>query len=153
MLGLVHLLRHRAVALGHIGGALVLVGIVGYTAVLATELVLLQIAQTAADRGQMVALAERIYASVGFGIFLLMFLVGLLLGLIVLAVALWRARIVPLWIAGVIALASVLDMVGSTSAVAVVIVWVLLLIGLGWVGLKVLRMSDAGWAQASTPTA
>ena len=100
-----------------------------------------------ADRGQMIALAERVYGSVGFGIFLLMFLFGLLLGLIVLAIGLWRAGIVPHWLAGCIAMASVLDFVASTSAVAVVIAWILLLVGLGWVGLKVLGMSDADWAQ------
>ena len=100
----------------------------------------------------MIALAERVYGSVGFGIFLLMFLFGLLLGLIVLAVGLWRAGIVPLWPAGCIALASVLDFVASTSTVAVVVAWILLLIGLGWVGLKVLGMSDADWVHGRTLT-
>ncbi len=152
LLGLLHLLRHRAVVLGHIGGGLALVGVFGYMGVLATEFVLLQMTEGGADRGQMIALAERVYGSVGFGIFLLMFLFGLLLGLIVLAVALWRAGIVPLWLAGCIAMASVLDFVASTSAVAVVVAWILLLIGLGWVGLKVLGMSDADWAQGRTLT-
>ncbi len=149
LLGLLHLLKARGVVLGHIGGGLALAGVLGYMGVLATEFVLLEMAK--GNRQEMLALAERVYGSVGFGIFLLMFLFGLLLGLILLSVALWRARIVPLWAATCIALAPVLDFVGSTSTVAVVLTWILLLAGLGWIGLKVLSMSDEDWAQGRGP--
>lgn len=145
LLGLLHLLKGRGVVLGHIGGGLALAGVFGYMGILATEFVLLEMAE--GDRQEMVALAERVYGSVGFAIFLLMFLFGLLLGLIVLSVALWRARIAPIWTAACIALASVLDFVASTSSVAVMLAWILLLAGLGWIGLKVLGMSDEDWAQ------
>jgi hypothetical protein len=151
LLGLLHLLKGRGVVLGHIGGGLALAGVFGYVGVLATEFVLLQMAE--GDRQEMIALAERVYGSVGFGIFLLMFLFGLLLGLIILSVALWRARIAPIWAAACIALASVLDLVASTSTVAVVLAWTLLLAGLGWIGLKVLNMSDEDWAQGRVPDA
>lgn len=149
LLGLLHLLKGRGVVLGHIGGGLALAGVFGYMGVLATEFVLLEMAE--GGRREMIALAERVYGSVGFGIFLLMFLFGLLLGLIILAVALWRARVVPVWAAACIVLASVLDFVASTSSVAVVLAWILLLIGLGWTGLKVLGMSDEDWAQGRVP--
>jgi hypothetical protein len=149
LLGLLHLLKSRGVVLGHIGGGLAIAGVFGYMGVLATEFVLLEMAE--GGRQEMIALAERVYGSVGFGIFLLMFLFGLLLGLIVLSVALWRARIVPIWAATCIALASVLDFVGSTSTIAVVLAWILLLAGLGWIGLKVLSMSDEDWAQGRVP--
>jgi len=149
LLGLLHLLKGRGVVLGHIGGGLALAGVFGYMGVLATEFVVLQMAQ--GDRREMISLAERVYGSVGFAVFLMMFLFGLLLGLIVLSVALWRARIAPIWAAACIALASVLDLVASTSTVAVVLAWILLLAGLGWIGSKVLSMSDEDWAQGRTP--
>jgi len=149
LLGLLHLLKGREVALGHIGGGLALAGVFGYMGVLATEFVVLQMAQ--GDRREMISLAERVYGSVGFAVFLMMFLFGLLLGLIVLSVALWRARIAPIWVAVCIALASVLDLVASTSTVAVVLAWILLLAGLGRIGSKVLSMSDEDWAQGRTP--
>lgn len=150
LLGLLHLLKDRGVVLGHIGGGLALIGVFGYMGVLATEFVLLEMAE--GSRQEMISLAERVYGSVGFAIFLLMFLFGLLLGLIVLSVALWRARIVPVWAAACIALASVLDFAASTSAVVVVIAWILLLVGLGWAGLRVLRMSDEDWARGRALT-
>lgn len=149
LLGLLHLLKGRGVVLGHIGGGLALAGVFGYMGVLATEFVLLEMAE--GGRQEMIALAERVYGSVGFGIFLLLFLFGLLLGLLILSVALWRARIVPIWAAACIALASVLDFVASTSTVAVVLAWILLLTGLGWIGLKVLGMSDEDWVQGRLP--
>jgi hypothetical protein len=149
LLGLLHLLKGRGVVLGHIGGGLALAGVFGYMGVLATEFVVLEMA--AGGRQEMIALAERVYGSVGFGIFLLMFLLGLLLGFIILSVALWRARIAPIWAAACIAVGSVLDFVASTSTLAVVLTWILFLIGLGWVGLKLLGMSDEDWAQGRVP--
>lgn len=152
LLGLLHLIRGRGVVLGHIGGGLALIGVFGYMGILATEFVVLQMVGEGAERAQMIALAERVYGSVGFGVFLIMFLFGLLVGLIILAAGLWRARIIPPWAAACIATAAVLDFVASASVFAVALAWVLLLMGLGWMGLKVLGMSDTDWAQGLAPS-
>jgi hypothetical protein len=68
-------------------------------------------------------------------------------GLIVLAVQLWRTRVVASWQAAAIALGSVLVGAAGPSAVQVLSVagMVLLFIGLAPIGYMVLTESDAEW--------
>jgi hypothetical protein len=57
-LGLMHMLRERHVAAGHVGGGLALVGLLAFTGVTAVQLVVWQMAQPQLERGQMVSLLQ-----------------------------------------------------------------------------------------------
>lgn len=150
LLGMVHLLRNRKATLGHVGGGLALLGIVGWSGTTAVGLVELEMAK-APDRAAMVGLAERFQSSVGTGLFLAMFLLGIFVGLIVLAVGLWRAGIAPGWVPLAVTAAVVLDMVASTEQIAVAAVWILLTSALGWLGVATLKLSNTEWEGGAAP--
>jgi hypothetical protein len=71
-----------------------------------------------------------------------MFLFGLFIGLITLAVGAWRSGAAPAWVPGAIVLAVVLDVLASPNRIAVAVVWLLLTAALGWIGHRVLRSPD-----------
>jgi hypothetical protein len=147
VLGLVHLLSDRAVTLGHIGGGLVLLGLYFHAAVIGYSLVELPLTASEIERTRIIAFTEETYYNhTAFTMLLLPFL-GFYLGSIILAVALWRARVAPLWVAVVIIAALVLEFIGP-EAWSPQLMFALLLIGFGWIGLKVLRMADGEWEQA-----
>jgi hypothetical protein len=152
VLGIMHLLRDRGVVLGHIGGVLALAGLFGHAVTGGSFLVVLQMVGAEADRGQMTALLERTQDSSSFIIFALMGLAGFLLGFIILAVGLWRARVAPGWVPALIVVSFVLEFIASNFIdYAGVVAGVLFASGLGWIGLKVLTMPDAEWDASFGP--
>jgi hypothetical protein len=155
VLGLLHLLRDRSVALGHIGGGLALLGVLGLFGLQTAEFVMLEAVDPSAARVEMIELFERLDDSLGFVVVFLMFLVGLNLGLVLLGIAAWRADIAPVWAAGTIPLSVVVLLLGRDKVVSAS-GFVLLAIGLGWIGRSVLAQSDAEWegrVAASAPGA
>src|SRR3954468_17552154 len=65
VLGLMHMLREREVAWGHVGGGLGLIGLLGITGVVAIEGFVGWQAAGEADRGAMTALFQHMYDSAG----------------------------------------------------------------------------------------
>ena len=149
ILGLMHLLRDRAVVLGHSGGGLALLGVLGRIAFTSHGLIQLP-AATYPNRTEMLRFGEHAMSSPPFLIFLLTFLAGMYLGLMLLAIAVWRARVAPWWIAACFVLALVMDQFGP-AGISFILVNVLLTIGFGFIGLKVLWMSDGEWEQLPAP--
>jgi len=145
VLGIVHLLRDRAVALGHLGAGLVLLGLYFHAAVIGYSLVEVPLTASGIGRARTIEFTEQMYDSTAFTMILLPFL-SFYLGSVILAVALWRARVTPLWIAFVIVLALLTEFFGP-EALSPALMFLLLLVGFGWIGLKVLRMADAEWGQ------
>ena len=96
--GLLHLLRERGVTLGHIGGALAIVGALGHVAVMTYQLALVEMTK-AGDREAMVALIDRLS--------------------------------------------------NSTTVGVVVFPMILAFAAFAYVGLRILRMTDAEWDRAS----
>lgn len=147
VLGIMHLLRDGGVVLGHIGGVFALLGIFGHAVVGGSFLVAVQMVGGEADREQTIALLERMQESPSFVVFALMGLVGFALGFIILVLGLWRARAAPGWVSLLIVLAFVLEFVVSNFVdYAGGAAGVLFIAGFGWIGLKVLMMSDAEWS-------
>jgi hypothetical protein len=145
VIGLMHLLRRRAVILGHIGGSLMLVGLFFHAAVLGFQFVEAPLVVSKLDHAQMVALTEQIYEHKAFVMLLMPFL-GFYAGLILLAVALWWARVAPSWVAFTIIAAIAGEFFGPPQ-VHTHLMLGLLLVAFGWIGLKVLRMPEARWEQ------
>jgi hypothetical protein len=146
VLGLVHLLSDRSVTLGHIGGALVLLGLYFHAAVVGYSLVELPLTVSEIEWSTLLSFTEQTYYNhTAFTMLLLPFL-GFYVGSIILAIALWRGRVVPLWIALVIVAALVSEFIGP-EAWSPQLMFALLFIGFGWIGVKMLRMADLEWQQ------
>lgn len=71
----------------------------------------------------------------------------------ILTISLWRGRVAPLWVAACIIAATVWDFIPFGTIMAEVEIGpALALVGLGWIGLKVLRMSDTDWERGNLPS-
>jgi hypothetical protein len=135
---LIVLVRARAAVLGYIGGALAIFGIYFHGPVVGYSLVEAPLVRSALAQDQVLSFVEQgMYDHMAFTIILIPFL-GFFLGMILLAVALWRAQIIPVWIAALIAAAPLTEFVGP-RVVSPELMFVLFAIGLGYVGLKLHR--------------
>jgi hypothetical protein len=146
VLGLVHLLRSGGALLGHIGGGLALAGAVGAAAYRGINLGQVQVAESGLNSGQVLTAFGQ--ASVGSIVAMLVSAIGLIIGYAVLAVGLWRTGAAPRGAAGLIVAFLVVDIVGLAAGGnkgVLLAAHTLFLVGQGWIGLKVLAMSDAQW--------
>ena len=151
VLGLMHMLRERQVAFGHVGGGMAMVGLMAVAGVIGIEMTLWQMAE--GSRAEMVALLERMTDATAIVVpfFVLSLFTGL--GLAVLGMGLYRARAVQSWMAGCVAAAGILFVVEALSYTSVfgVVAAALLTVGLGSIGWMVWRESDDAWEH--TPAA
>jgi hypothetical protein len=76
----------------------------------------------------------------------ILFMVGVVLGTILLAVANYRTRVAPVWASVAIVLGGVVGAFGSGKVISA-ITFAILLVGLGALGTRVLSMSDEEWDQ------
>ena len=105
----------------------------------------------AGDREAMVALIDRMDSSPIVGAIVFPMILSFALGLLILAIALWRARFVQGWAAALVLGAVLLDVGAPDGAPAAVSIakQLLAFAAFTYVGLRVLRMSDADWERPS----
>jgi uncharacterized membrane protein len=146
LLGLMHLLRERQVAVGHVGGALALVGNLMLMLVAGISLVQWQMVR-GGGRGDMIALFHRLTHTTETQVFFFLIL-GLTVGLVVLAYGLYRAHAVNWATAMALAVGAVVlqvaAFVGNTSAWYIV-GSAILFVSLGSIGRMVLMETDEEW--------
>jgi hypothetical protein len=146
-LGLAHLLRARGAALGHLGAACLITGAFGHMGYAVWQLMLSRAAGPGApaliaylDRTSVVALV------------LVPLMILLDVGLVLLAAGLLRARAVPRWAPWLIIVTVAADFaIQFTSITAtwpVTVVWGVLVISFGSIGVRVLTMTPAAWEPA-----
>jgi hypothetical protein len=149
VLGLMHMLREREVAYGHLGGGLAIVGLLATTGIVAMEgFVGWQAgAATGGDQAAMTALLERVTETTGIVIPFFVMSFGFTVGMLFLAAGLYRARAVQSWTAAMLGLGSIAFAVGSAMAenTVTVIGAAVLLVGFFQVGRMVLTESDEDW--------
>lgn len=147
ILGLMHMLREREVAYGHVGGGLALLGLLAFTGIVAIDGFVGWQAAAGGDRAAMTALFERLNDAAGFVIPFFIVSFGFMLGLVVLAIGLYRARAAQGWMAAFLAVAAVLFVleVVLVSNVLGILAGAFLLVGLGSIGRQVLTESDEDW--------
>jgi hypothetical protein len=145
ILGLIHMMRERGTAYGHIGGALACIGLLFTMAGFSGQLMIWLMAKdgvTASDAN----LLHRFIHSGGVAPFMI---VGYLLavGLVVMAVGLYSARLVDWWMAALVAVGPVLvEVAFPAHALWMAIVGAsFMLVGLGSIGLMVLGETDTDW--------
>ena len=146
--GIIHLLRHRAVVLGHVAGVLAVWGWVTLPGLLVSDFYDLSLAQWS-NRQDAIAISEGGGNYVGAAIMGIPALLGMI-GLLLLGVALWRARFAPVWVPAVLVLGWIISFFGPPSVVFFTTGWALWLVALGYVGLKILGMSDEDWARPAS---
>jgi hypothetical protein len=148
VLGLMHMLREREVALAHVGGGLALAGILAVTGLVAIDgFVGWQMGAAGADRAEMTALLERVNETAGVFIPFYLMSFAFALGIVVLAFGLYRARAVQWWMAAFLAIAAVLLAIAGPTAsdVLSIVGAAFLVVGLGSIGRLVLTESDEDW--------
>lgn len=146
-LGIVKLMRRgRKVTLGQVAGFLLAVGLMASTAWYALSVNEVAMVDSEANRAEMIALSERAEDSAGAALFFIpFFFLGIVLGNVLLAVAMWRSRVAPRWAAAAVLVSILVGFFGSEGQVGGIISFVLLLVGLAPLGLKVLSLSDDQW--------
>ncbi|MEA2457167.1 MAG: hypothetical protein QOC95_139 [Thermoleophilaceae bacterium] len=145
-LGMMHMLRERGAAYGHVGGALALVGLV---ATAAQAGMFLSEWATVRDGVQATDVTAWHSLTHDAAIVIPVLVIGFLttVGFILLAAGLYRAKAVDWWMTSMIALGALgIALATPLASIAVGIVGgALLLVGLGSIGMIVLRETDADW--------
>lgn len=135
---LMALARRRAAVLGYLGGALAVLGISFHGAVVGYSLVQAPLLTGELPRASVQAFTEgAMYEHPAFTAILIPFL-GFFLGMILLAVALWRARVAPAWVAAMIAAAPLTEFVGLT-ALSPELMFVLLTVAFAHIAFRLAR--------------
>jgi hypothetical protein len=146
VLGLMHMLREREVAWGHVGGGLGIVGLFGYFGVVTMGIVQWQMA-SAGNAGAMTDLLHRLNHTTGAMLPYAIGAVAFGVGMICLAIGLYRARYVHSWMSLSLAVAAACIVVSgfTASAPLFIVGTAFLVVGLGSIGFMVLTESDADW--------
>ena len=149
VLGLMHMLREREVAYGHLGGGLAMVGLLATHGIVAIEgFVGWQAgAASGTDAAAMTALFERVTETTGVVLPFFVMSFAFTVGMLFLAAGLYRARAVQSWTAAMLGIGPVVFAVGSAMAddVVTIIGAAVLLVGFVQVGRMVLAESDEEW--------
>jgi hypothetical protein len=146
VLGLMHMLREREVAFGHLGGGLAMLGLLAFAGIVGMELVMWQMVAGGSTR-EAVALLERLNDTAGIVIPFVAVSFGFALGLACLAIGLYRARAVQSWTAISVAVGAVVFgfAIGAALNWLAIVAAAFLVVGLGTIGRMVLRETDEAW--------
>ena len=146
VLGLMHMMREREVAFGHVGGGLAMLGLLAFAGIVGMELAMWQMAAGGSTR-EAVALLERLNSTAGIVIPFAFVSFGFALGLACLAVGLYRARAVQSWMALSTAAGAILFgfAVGTAMNWLAIVAAAFLVVGLGAIGRMVLSETDEAW--------
>jgi len=134
-LGLMHMLREREVAFGHLGGGLSLVGLMGMTALVGM------------DVSGATKLVDRVNHLVGVGHWMFVAAMGFGLGMMLLGMGTFRAHAIASWAAACLMVGGVAfdaGLLAHSGGVAIASAAVML-IGLASTGYVVWRESDDAW--------
>jgi hypothetical protein len=137
VLGLLHLLDGRQRALARVGGALGLAGAAFHGGLLCFQLAETAVVLRVADDAHALALATALFEQPAFAAVLAP-VAGLFPGLVLLAVALWRAGAAPAWVPALVVAAALVELLGP-PAIKARLFFVLLVAAFGPAGLVVLR--------------
>lgn len=150
MLGVARLMRRRSVGLGQIAATLLVVGLIGIIPVLAFNGLDVVLAE-ADNRGAAVAIFNDIEDSAAVNVYwMFFFFIGIMLGSILLAVALFRRRIVPIWSPILLIVSIVVGWFGE-SAVVSALSFLVLGAAVFPLAQKMWSLSDDDWERWELP--
>jgi hypothetical protein len=134
-LGLMHMLREREVAFGHMGGGLSLIGLMGMAGLVGM------------DVGGTTDLVDRVDHLTGVGNWMFVATMGFGLGMAMLGLGVFRAHAVVSWAAACLMIGGIafdVALLASSAGIAIASA-AATLTGLGFTGLVVWRESDDAW--------
>jgi hypothetical protein len=147
LLGVMHMLREKQVAFGHAGGGLALLGSLVFMTFWGASLMEWQMVRGGGDRAQMTALLDRFMHTTGTEV-LFYFSLAFTIGMVLLAVGLYRARAVHWSTAGALGAGAIVlqcaFFVGNEAAWFIVAA-AMLLVGFVTIGRTVLMETDEEW--------
>lgn len=143
-IGIVNCIRGRGVTLANIALPLAVLGL-GVFPVLTGTAIVDAFATEAITSADYVALIEAGEDSVGFIVILAIALLGSLLSLLLLAIAVGRSGLAPWWVAGLLIIATALLIASGGSQALAIGTSALQLVGFGYLGVRLLGMSDTEW--------
>jgi hypothetical protein len=140
LIGLWRLFREPRVTLGQVGSGLMLIGITTTIAFFGFGVSEYEAAQPGHDPAQMARLADDVESSPIAIPLLIAFLVGVLIGSLMVAWSLWRHRIVPTWSPAAIVVGTILNVLADSPALSA-LASAFTVVGFGCVGLRLLSMT------------
>jgi hypothetical protein len=146
LLGLMHMLRERQVTLGHVGGGLAMLGLLAFVGIVAMELVMWQLVGDG-DTAAAVTLLQGLNESAGILIPFAIVSFGFAIGMALLSVGLYRARVVQSWMAVCVGVGSIVFGFGIATAMnwLTIVAAAFLVVGLVSIGRMVLGETDEAW--------
>jgi len=149
--GILHLLRGRGAALGHLGAAFLLLGAMGHMGYGTWQVMLSQIPHEP-DRAAMIAYLDR--AAVITAV-LLPLLISIVIGLLLAVIGLRRARMIPLWVLLAVVGLGIIDLLINSfeldSKLVPILIWSMATVPLARIGQLILTMSNDQWTLALRP--
>lgn len=149
MLGVLRLMRRRAVSLGQVAAGLLVFGLIGLTPTLAFYGIDVNLAR-ADNREAAAAIYDQMESGPLVVYWVSFFFIGILLGSLLLAIALFRRRIVPIWSPILLIVAMVVGFFGQSSVVSA-LSFVLLGVALAPLAMRIWRLTDDEWKQWELP--
>lgn len=137
LVGLWRLFRGSRLTAGQVGAGLVLIGTITTVAFVGFGFYEYEAAKPGLDPAQTAALVDRVEGAAVAGPLVVVFLLGAVVGSLVLAGSLWRRRIVPVWSPAAIVVGTILNFVADSAAISA-LAFGFQLVGYGWVGLRLL---------------
>ncbi len=154
LIGLMRMSAERSPVLSNLGGTLSLLGALVAVGDSTSQLVIWQMGARGADRAQMAALLHRYDNVAGSALVFTIGGLAIVVGIVLLSIALFRAQAAPAWACAALVAGTVLNIVGFSAASLGVLILssVVLLAALGWMGWQVLS-GGAGNGAVRVPPA
>lgn len=143
VIGVAHCIRGRGVTLANISVALAVIGLGMFPALSASAIIDVVAIGAVGEEG-LVALIDASEDSKTFIVLLLAILVPSLIALLLIGIAVGRSGLAPWWVTVVLILAALLLVAGSSQVLAVA-ASALQLVGFGFLGFRILGLSDETW--------
>jgi hypothetical protein len=152
LIGLWRLFGGPRVTVGQVGAGLLMIGMITTIAFVGFGVYEYEAATSGLDPAQMARLVDNAEASAVGVPLLVVFLVGVVIGSLIVAGSLWRRGIVPVWSPAAIVAGTILNFLADGAALSAT-AFAFQLVGFGCVGLRLLRGAGANadaWRASST---
>ncbi len=147
VLGLLTMVRHRAVIWGRAAGLLAFVGLVNVSGLFLVDWFAIALGQSGLPSGDAAGILERSATPILIAAWQIPGLIGVYFGLPLFLLALWRNGFVPWWPAVAVVAFIIASVILPPSLAASVLSAVPYAAALSYVGWKALSMDDGAWAE------
>jgi len=144
VLGAARLVTDRGRIAARVAAVLGVMGALGHLAYSVFSMITLALVDSELERGDVLTGLDAVDASAGVGLLVVPLILAYALSVLVLPIALYRGRLVPLWVVGVAAAAVLVEVVGGTGPVGY-LKYLLALAATTAIAVRILRLDDEQW--------